>query len=211
MRLTGGASLTKLRRSVKQSGRLHRAARKTPKSALPGCRWATEEAGIFLLAVPGDNIGAEVDEAWSAERPAGAGNAHWLWANLLAKSRDRFALIAPDGSTAALWCAFETKLKKLPGGAAYRVDYLEVAPEFCERGLGTLAVALACSRALELTAERMLCPAVPQSVVFHTKLGATPGEVPGWKPPGDLIPFSYEPPLVRRLKGMADALRVEED
>jgi len=139
-----------------------------------------------------------IDAIWPTQRHPSAENRHWVWSAIAAGATDCFALSAAD-NVLAIWASTAPRPLRLPGGLAYRLDWLEVAPNARGRGLGAVAIAAAAARATELQCTRIVLHAVPGSAPYWAQFGEN-RLADGWVPRPGLLPFLIEEDMVRELE-----------
>jgi len=160
------------------------------------------------LVIPSPTDAAKIDREWPPKRSSHHLNVGWRWAPLLARSPERFALKRGDGGEiAGLWCSGKGVVE-LPAGRHYRLDYLEVNPEFRAGAGGSevslLLMAVVAARARELEAEGIVLETYEALVQWYENLGGIRGAVAGWTNPNKLVPFRFGPDATRRLAEMTD-------
>jgi Acetyltransferase (GNAT) family len=140
------------------------------------------------------NPGVEVidlaDRVWiPLRRPT---DVDWRWRNLLADSRDMIGILRiSDGAPVALLCSTASRLLRIPGGPAYRLDFIEVGPQFRGGEAGVLALAAAASRALECGARKLVLASVVEARKLYDRAGGKQRLAEGWRAPRGLLPYEF--------------------
>jgi hypothetical protein len=155
-------------------------------------RWSISsvaEVGVRLLLV---EHAAEADRAWPATRKTEDWHVTWKWRQLVSGKPEAFAVVdlATDRVT-ALWCTAQRRPAKLRDGLFYRPDFLEVAPPLRGGDMGVFLFQLIAARALEVGANGIMLATWPPLRAFYAGLGGTEGPPHGWRPPANLIPFTF--------------------
>jgi hypothetical protein len=112
----------------------------------------------------------------------------------------------------AIWGSRLSRVLKLPEGAFYRPDYLEIDPRRRGGTLGLFILSLVAARTLEIGAIGIVLSTfqVDGLVEFYEAAGATRGAPRGWSCPRLLVPLTFRRPALEMLAGFADALSEEQ-
>ncbi len=181
-----------------------------PTSTLTAETWRLPGVGDVVLAVPTPQELQALDAAWAQQRAPTDVSNHWRWYDIARQSPDRFALRDTAGTTLALWASSVGLPRMLLDGFAYRLDWLEVAPEQRRGRLGAFVMCLVAARAIEKGASLVVYGAVndPRALAFHRALGAEQRPAPGWSAPANLIPFVLTAEQVKTLAEREHGLRI---
>lgn len=131
---------------------------------------------------------SSADMAWPPLRPATHLNLEWLWMKFCARARDRLAVYRLDtNETVALWCSY-VSLVQCNSARYYRLDRLEVGPNYRHGEISDLAFALVACRALELGADGIILESIPELDRFYRRMGGMRDVDPR---PGSRLPEGY--------------------
>ena len=121
-----------------------------------------------------------------------------------------FALQDAKNSALALWSTSARQLLKLPGGLAYRADFIEVDPARLDSGVGTFLLALIACRTIEVGAAQLVLGSLPETTGFYAGLGAQLGGVQGWRSPRGTVAVAFGSESLKELHEVANGLRESE-
>jgi GNAT superfamily N-acetyltransferase len=154
---------------------------------------------------PTASVLEEADASWSTARSPS--DAHdWRWTRLVVDSHDDFAVLDGSNAPVALWSSHASKPLELPGGEAYRLDFLEVAPPLRGKEIGVFTLGLIAIRALECGATRLVLGSIPQAARFYDSVGGRQHKIRGWKVARGLLPYEFPHDALTRLREAIDEL-----
>lgn len=119
------------------------------------------------------------------------------------ESHDDFCVTDTSDMPLALWCTRAPAVLKLPGGDAYRLDFIEVKPEFRGAEMGAFTLGLVATRALECSASRLVLGSLPQARKLYDNSGGLQRKVAGWRAARGLLPYEF---LTEALVELRDAV-----
>jgi hypothetical protein len=185
-------------------GRAHPMPWRAPSAYAP----TSLSAGSFLLAEdlevrckwnPAVDVIEIADRTWIPQRRPT--DVDWRWHDLLAESRDMFAVLrVADDAPVALFCSTAPRLLRLPGGPAYRLDFIEVGPAFRGAEVGVFTLAAAAARALECGARKLVLASVVEARKLYDKTGGKQRLAEGWIAPRGLLPYEFVENDLRSLQ-----------
>lgn len=160
---------------------------------------------------------AEIDELWPLLRRRDAEHNHWRWMKLLKKGRnsslipERFALISSKTMLVeAIWCSSVDCVKQYGGMKCYPLSYIEVFPKNVGKFIGTLAMAIVASRALEQGAEAVVLQSLGQSCPFYERLGGRQMNLKELRSRINLVTYIFDGDALAELREIGDGLAAEE-
>jgi hypothetical protein len=186
---------------------------KLPNSELLARRWNVPSLGVVRVVRASPALLAAIDREWpAARRPTDLYD--WSWRRIASSSFETFAVVVGPASEAiALWATAIKRLLELPGGLAYRLDFLEVAPR--HRGppgvVGVFAFGAIAARALECGASRLLLGALPGARRYYDELGGIQALARGWKVAPGLLPYEFARAVLQAGKELIDGLADESE
>jgi len=161
--------------------------------------------GLVLCQRPTATHLGIADAQWAPQRKPG--DAHdWSWARVAVDSHDDFCVLDPSHVPLALWCSHAPRVLDLPGGRAYRLDFIEVKPELRGAELGVFTLGLVACRALECGVTRLVLGSLPEARKLYDKTGGRQSKVRGWRPPRGLLPYEFERKALEELREAIDEL-----
>lgn len=179
------------------------------QSGLIGWSGTVPNIGRVELVRPARATLIELDSIWSALRPSDAVSTPWSWA-LVARDADLFLIRAAGTHHGlAIWRS-KRPMTVLRGARYYRLDNLEVAPTAQSRGLGSLLLALAATRACELGCSGIVLAAPEELVGWYARAGAQDALSLGWTYSPGMSPLVFEGAEFAKLKEVADDLRTSK-
>ena len=179
-------------------------------SELTKRNWNLESTGeISCRHTDGEFLRA-ADALWIPRRRPGDVQ-NWRWTKIHPDARDIFGLMAILGETSGtplgLWVSTASRLLDLPGGPAYRVDFLELYREVRGAEVGVFLMGLIADRALECGAKRVVLGSFPESRKLYDVTGGRQHPVKGWKVAEGLLPYEFLERELVELREAADERR----
>jgi hypothetical protein len=177
-----------------------------PFTNLTAGSWTVGTTGELICRRPSAPIASKAD-AW--ERLPSDSGVNWSWRDLLGHAHDYFcvSLAAKPGVPVGLWCTTSKRVLRLDGGRAYRLDFIQVAPDARGAEAGIFTLGLVAARAIECGAVRIVLGSIPGAAKVYERAGATRGRVGDWKEPHGLIPFHFEADALKNLIEATNELR----
>lgn len=158
-------------------------------SKLLSVRWKLADVGDVRVLGASLARCREVDEIWPGKRPPEHVNIGWNWQEIHKRAEECAALVRPaDNRTLGLWASRKKRLKS-PEGVFYRLDYLEIDPEFRGGSLGELAYAVCFERALELGSDGVVLPSFQETAEIYEEMGFERRVVQGWAVEAGMVGF----------------------
>jgi GNAT superfamily N-acetyltransferase len=149
-----------------------------------------EELDVRCTRSPHVDVIEAVDHAWIPQRRPT--DVDWRWRDRLDEAHDMFVLVkCRDAHPVALFCSTAPRLLRLPGGPAYRLDFLEVGPLYRGAQVGVFTLAVAAARALECGARKLVLASVAEARNLYEKTGGKQRLAEGWRVPRGLVPFEF--------------------
>jgi hypothetical protein len=186
------------------------AMRSNPFSSLLTKRWEVPQNGVLSLARVAEAHVSEIDSRWPPGRRPEDWHASWRWKEIIAGRPEAFAITAADGSVAGIWCSAKKRPIRLPSGAFYRPDYMEIAPERRGSEMGVFLFGIICARALELRADGIVLGTWPVLRRFYRGLGGIEGRVQGWNLAPNLVPFSFDSGSLEILRAALERMETHD-
>lgn len=148
-----------------------------------------------------------IDDQWANERETDDLAKDWKWASVV-RDKDVFVVRGREDDVVSIWRSTKSTIT-LADLRVYRLDNLEVRPRARKSGLGRFTVALACWRAVECKAARLVLAAPPERVPFYLELGAEDARQLKWKGAAGLIALQFASEAILKLKELVDALEIK--
>lgn len=187
----------------------------TGLSKLKTLRWDVPGLGIVAISGTTPALLEEIDRAWPPLRRLTDVHHAWRWADLARDLAETFVVTSSDEAPLAIWGSKRSSALKLPSGAFYRLDNLEVSPTL--RGAdsaiaATFTLSVIGYRAKELGATGIVLATFSVEGIgkAYEARGATRGAPKGWDYPADLVPYVFGPDAVETLEGYAHELENQE-